>query len=88
MDRLDSDRWENITVPGNKTTTSLPGLVSGKRYFVMVQAATKAGSGKPSDPIIIITGGSAFKIPTSSDEQKPYPKVKSDQSLGKEYLLS
>ncbi|CAL1676693.1 unnamed protein product [Lasius platythorax] len=50
--------WGNVTVPGNKTSTTLPSLAPGKRYFVMVRAATKAGYGKPSDPIIIITGGS------------------------------
>ncbi|XP_036143193.1 protogenin isoform X2 [Monomorium pharaonis] len=49
--------WNNVTVPGNKRTTNLPGLAPGKRYFVMVRAATKAGYGKPSNPIIIFTGG-------------------------------
>ena len=87
MDLSNSDLWENITVPGNKTTISLPGLVSGRRYFVMVQAATKAGNGKPSDPIIIVTGGSTSKIPTSSGEQKPSPNAKPDQSLGKGFTL-
>lgn len=49
--------WNNVTVPGNKRTTNLPGLAPGKRYFVMVRAATKAGYGKPSNPIIVFTGG-------------------------------
>lgn len=53
----------------------------------MVQAATKAGNGKPSDPIIIVAGGSPSKNPTSSGEQKPSPNVKPDQSLGKGYIL-
>ncbi|XP_012283822.1 protogenin B isoform X2 [Orussus abietinus] len=86
--------WGNVTVPGNKTSANLPGLVPGKRYFVVVQAATKAGFGKPSDPIIIITGGGggggggvnggsgASKGPTTSDKQKPPQKFKPDQSLG------
>lgn len=52
-----SAMWGNVTVPGNKTSTTLPSLVPGKQYFVMVRAATRAGYGKPSDPIIIITGG-------------------------------
>ncbi|KAK2586091.1 hypothetical protein KPH14_008375 [Odynerus spinipes] len=83
MDLMDSTgTWGNVTVPGNKTSTTLPGLVPGKRYFVIVQAATKAGYGKPSDPIIIITGGTATKVPTSSDEQKPPQNIKPDQSLG------
>ncbi|XP_014611441.1 PREDICTED: protogenin-like [Polistes canadensis] len=76
------ETWGNVTVPGNKTSTTLPGLVPGKRYFVIVQAATKAGYGKPSNPIIIITGGTAIKIPTSSNEQKPPQNIKPDQSLG------
>ncbi|XP_076629376.1 protogenin B isoform X1 [Colletes latitarsis] len=73
--------WRNVTVPGNKTSTILPGLTSGKRYFVKVQAMTKAGYGKPSDPIII-TGGRPVKIPNSPDEQKPPQNTKPDQSLG------
>lgn len=51
--------WNNVTVPGNKRTTNLPGLAPGKRYFVMVRAATKAGYGKPSNPIIVFTGGTS-----------------------------
>ncbi|KAG7213439.1 hypothetical protein KM043_002717 [Ampulex compressa] len=83
MDLMDStSAWGNVTVPGNKTSTTLPGLVPGKRYFVMVQATTKAGYGKPSDPIIIITGGGITKVPTSSGEQKPPQNSKADQSLG------
>ncbi|XP_015176412.1 PREDICTED: protogenin isoform X3 [Polistes dominula] len=83
MDLMDPiESWGNVTVPGNKTSTTLPGLVPGKRYFVIVQAATKAGYGKSSDPIIIITGGTAIKIPTSSNEQKPPQNIKPDQSLG------
>lgn len=78
--------WGNVTVPGNKTSTTLPGLVPGKRYFVIVQAATKAGYGKPSDPIIIITGGTTNNILTSSDEQKPPQNIKPDQSLGSYYF--
>ncbi|XP_076239545.1 protogenin B isoform X2 [Calliopsis andreniformis] len=73
--------WKNVTVAGNKTSTILPGLAPGKRYFVMVQAMTKAGYGKPSDPIIIITGGSP-KPPTSPNEHKPSQNMKPDQSLG------
>lgn len=73
--------WGNVTVPGNKTSTTLPGLAPGKRYFVMVQAATRAGYGKPSDPIIIITGGGVSK-PTSSDKKEPPQNTKPDQSLG------
>ncbi|XP_017758579.1 PREDICTED: protogenin-like [Eufriesea mexicana] len=83
MDLMDSaTTWKNLTVPGNKTSTTLPGLIPGKRYFVMVQAMTKAGYGKPSDAIIIITGGSSTKIPNSPDEQKPPQNTKPDQSLG------
>ncbi|XP_066594612.1 protogenin-like isoform X2 [Prorops nasuta] len=74
--------WRNITVPGNKTSAVLPDLLAGKRYFVMIQAATKAGRGTPSNPMIVITGGSASKIPTSSDEQKPAQRSTPDQSLG------
>lgn len=86
----------NVTVPGNKTSTTLPSLVSGKQYFVVVQAATRAGYGKPSDPIIIITGGGssgggigggggggASKVPDpSGKEDKPPQNPKPDQSLG------
>ncbi|XP_033200590.2 protogenin isoform X2 [Bombus vancouverensis nearcticus] len=88
MDLTDSaTAWRNVTVLGNKTSTTLPGLTPGKRYFVMVQAMTKAGYGKPSDPIIIITGGSS-KVPSPPDEQKPPQNTKPDQSLGKQtYLL-
>lgn len=81
MDLIDkAATWRNVTTAGNKTSTTLPGLTPGKRYFVMVQATTKAGFGKPSDPIIIITGGSSPKPP---DEQKPPQNTKPDQSLGK-----
>lgn len=76
--------WGNVTVPGNKTFASLTGLVAGKCYDVMVQASTKAGYGRPSNPIFIITGGSsASKVPTKTDEQKPPQKSKPDQSLGR-----
>lgn len=78
--------WDNVTVLGNQTTTTLPGLAPGKRYFVTVKAATKAGYGKLSDPIIIITGGSSNNtstIPTSSGKQKPPRPIEPDQSLGK-----
>ena len=76
--------WGNVTVPGNKTSASLTGLKPGRRYDVIVQASTKAGFGRPSDPILIITGGSsASKGPTKTDEQKPPQKTsKPDQSLG------
>ncbi|XP_024942051.1 protogenin isoform X2 [Cephus cinctus] len=74
--------WGNVTVPGNKTSTSLPGLIPGKRYFVMVKAATKAGYGKSSDPIFIITGGTSSKVHTTSDNRTPPPSPKPDQSLG------
>lgn len=82
--------WGNVTVPGNKTSTTLPSLVPGKQYYVMVRAATKAGYGRPSDPIIIITGGGvpkvvggAPKVPDpSSNEDKPLQNSKPDQSLG------
>ncbi|XP_043270057.1 protogenin B-like isoform X2 [Venturia canescens] len=76
--------WGNVTVPGNKTSVTLSDLLTGKRYDVMVQAATKAGYGRPSDPIFIITGGnsSPSKGPTKTDEQKPPQKTKPDQSLG------
>lgn len=86
--------WGNVTVPGNKTSTTLPSLAPGKRYFVMVRAATKAGYGKPSDPIIIITGGGSgggadnsaggvSKVPDpSGKEDKPPQNPKPDQSLG------
>lgn len=84
MDLMDSTTtWRNVTVPGNKTSTTLPGLIPGKRYFVMVQATTKAGYGKPSDPIIIITGGSTSEVPYSPNEQEPPQNTKPDQSLGK-----
>ncbi|XP_012138183.2 protogenin isoform X1 [Megachile rotundata] len=83
MDSMDSvATWRNVTVPGNKMSTTLPGLVSGKRYFVVVQAATKAGYGKPSDPKTILTGGSAPIIPYSPDKREPPQNTNPDQSLG------
>lgn len=86
--------WRNVTVPGNRTLAVLPGLAPGKQYFVVVRAATKAGYGKPSNPIRIITGGSsagiggavnggASKVPISPGKQKPPQNAKPDQSLGK-----
>lgn len=86
--------WNNVTVSGNKRTTNLPGLSPGKRYFVMVQAATNAGYGKPSNPIIVFTGGTSrngsnggsnnggggtSKVPAPSGNEK---NSKPDQSLG------
>lgn len=80
MDLKDSTAtWKNVMVAGNKTWTTLPGLSPGKRYFVMVQAMTKAGYGKPSEPIIIITP----EPPNSADERQPSQNMKPDQSLGK-----
>lgn len=74
--------WSNVTVLGNKTSTTLPGLAPRKRYFVVVQAATRAGYGKPSDPITIITRGATSR-PTSSDKKEPSQNISPDQSLGK-----
>ncbi|KAG5334508.1 PRTG protein, partial [Acromyrmex charruanus] len=75
--------WNNVTVSGNKRTTNLPGLAPGKRYFVMVQAATNAGYGKPSNPIIVFTGGTSRNgsngVPAPSGNEK---NSKPDQSLG------
>ena len=83
MDRSESrSTWTNVTVFGNKTSMSLPGLIPGKRYFVVVKAATKAGFGNPSEPIIILTGGTSSETPSSLDEQKPLPKTKEDKKLG------
>lgn len=87
MDLMESMMtWRNVTVPGNRTLTALPGLAPGKQYFVVVRAATKAGHGKPSNPIRIITGGgsggSVSKVPISPGKQKPSQNAKSDQSLG------
>ncbi|XP_070525899.1 protogenin isoform X2 [Cardiocondyla obscurior] len=92
----DSTTWNNVTVPGNKTTTNLPGLAPGKRYLVMVWAATKAGYGKPSDPISVLTGGTSSDSESSSVNENvsnsgtskvPAPSgneknTKPDQSLG------
>ncbi|XP_011633791.1 protogenin-like [Pogonomyrmex barbatus] len=81
----------NVTVVGNKRMTSLPGLVPGKHYFVKVQAATKAGYGKPSNTIAVFTGGTNLndsnsdggsgtsKVPAPSGNEK---NSKPDQSLG------
>ncbi|CAD6214578.1 GSCOCG00004124001-RA-CDS [Cotesia congregata] len=74
--------WGNMTVPGNKTSVVLPDLPLGGRYYIMVQAATKAGYGRRSDPIYIFLGVSMSKTSTSSDKQKPPAKSKPDQSLG------
>ncbi|XP_071629557.1 protogenin [Temnothorax longispinosus] len=78
--------WNNVTVLGNKRTTNLPGLAPGKQYFVVVLAATKAGYGKPSDPIMVVTGGTSrngsngtSKVPAPSGNET---NSKPDQSLG------
>ncbi|RLU22847.1 hypothetical protein DMN91_005125 [Ooceraea biroi] len=89
MDLMESTAaWRNVTVPGNRTLTALPGLAPGKQYFVVVRAATKAGYGKPSNPIRIITGGGsgavgggaatggASKVPVSPGKQKPPQNAK------------
>ncbi|XP_033336778.2 protogenin B isoform X1 [Megalopta genalis] len=82
-DLMDSKTtWKNMTVPGNKTSAILLELTPGKRYFVMVRASTKAGYGKPSVPIDIITSGGPSKVPNPPDEQKPPQNIKPDQSLG------
>lgn len=76
--------WNSIETSGNKTSATLPVSVSGKRYFVQVQAYTNAGYGKLSDRVIIVAGGNmGSKIPSSSDEQKPAVFPKPDESLGK-----
>lgn len=87
MDKYEpKSAWNNVTVFGNRTSTSLPTLVPGKRYFVVIQAATKAGAGNPSEPIIIVTGGNSPEVPSSFDESKPLPKTREDKKLG-EILL-
>lgn len=77
--------WGNVTVPGNKTSATLPDLPVNGRYYVMVQAATKAGYGRPSNPILVFIGGAGSKIPSSSDKQEPPINPKPDQSLGKSW---
>ncbi|KAK0174616.1 hypothetical protein PV327_010374 [Microctonus hyperodae] len=74
--------WGNMTVSGNKTSVLLPELSMGGRYYIMVQAATKAGYGRPSNPILVYIGGNNSKIPTLSDKREPPVKPKPDQSLG------
>lgn len=85
--------WNNMTVPGNKRTTNLLDLSPGRRYFVRVRAATKAGYGKPSNTIIVFTGGTSrnssngnsgsgggtSKVPAPSGNEK---NSNPDQSLG------
>jgi len=87
--------WNNVTVSGNKRTMNLPGLAPGKRYFVIVRAATKAGYGEPSNPIIVFTGGTSrnssngggssnggtSKVPAPSGNEK---NSRPDQSSGEE----
>lgn len=79
----ESTLWNNVTVSGNKTFTTLSGLVPGTQYFVKVKAATKAGYGKLSNYINFTISNGALKVPTSSNEQKPSQNTKPDQSLGK-----
>ncbi|XP_058798671.1 protogenin-like isoform X2 [Phymastichus coffea] len=75
--------WNNVTVFGNKTSISLPTLVPGKRYFVVIQAATKAGTGNPSEPIIIVTaGGNSLDVAGSLDETKSLPKIREYRKFG------
>lgn len=90
MDLESPTTWNNVTVPGNKTSTILPDLAPGKRYFVMVQAATKAGYGKPSDLIIIPGGGSngrGTSVSTPSGNQKSPHNVKPDPRIGKKKVI-
>lgn len=80
-DSSESMVWGNVTVPGNQTWALLPEFSSGGRHYVMIQAATKVGYGRPSDAVLVFTSGSS-KSPNSSNEQKPPSTPKPDQSLG------
>ncbi|XP_014208918.1 protogenin-like [Copidosoma floridanum] len=62
--------WKNITVFGNRTSTNLSGLVPGKQYFVVIQAATKAGSGNPTEPLVILIKESSSEVQSSLDKEK------------------
>ena len=73
--------WNNVTVNGDKTSANLSGLLAGKRYFIRVQAATKAGLSAPNEPIIIFTGGNEIQA-VSLDDEKPVIKTKEDRQLG------
>ncbi|XP_063995448.1 immunoglobulin superfamily DCC subclass member 4-like [Diachasmimorpha longicaudata] len=81
-DSTESMIWGNVTVPGNQTWAVLPEFTSGGRHYVMIQAATRVGYGKPSDAVLVFTNGIASKSPNLSNERKPPPIPKPDQSLG------
>jgi len=44
-----------VTVPGNQTTTTIPGLAKGTSYSFTVSAATVAGQGPSSSPSSAVT---------------------------------
>ncbi|XP_015114017.1 protogenin B [Diachasma alloeum] len=81
-DSTESMVWGNVTVPGNQTWALLPEFSSGGRHYVMIQAATRVGYGKPSDAVLVFTSSTASKSPNFSNERKPPAIPKPDQSLG------
>lgn len=74
--------WNNIAVSGNQTSLNLTNLLPGKRYMVRIQAATKAGFGAYSDPIIASTSSKDINSSTL-DQENSIKKVTDDKQLGK-----
>ncbi|XP_011311706.1 protogenin B isoform X1 [Fopius arisanus] len=81
-DSTESMIWGNVTVPGNQTWAVLPEFSTGGRHYVMIQAATRVGYGRPSDAVLVFTSPSVSKSPNFSNEHKPPVIPKPDQSLG------
>lgn len=75
--------WKNITVFGNKTSTNLLDIINGKRYYVVVQAVTKIGTGHPSEPIVIFMEENSFQVHNTFDKEKSFWTLAEPKFKGK-----
>ncbi|XP_023316455.1 protogenin B-like [Trichogramma pretiosum] len=79
--KLPQAAWNNITIDGNITRVDLTGLLLGKKYSVIIRAATRAGLGSFSNPIEVFTVISTSES-KSFDEAKPVYTFTNETKLG------
>ncbi|PSN32732.1 hypothetical protein C0J52_25796 [Blattella germanica] len=75
-----ADHVRSLNVSNSKLSTEVTNLDPNRRYFMSVRAVTRAGSGPPSDKVIVTI---PVVIPNPvSTPQPPAPGIQTDQHLG------